>query len=110
MTAVREPVRTDRVRSDYADLSARIRAAGLLERRTGYYVAKFALTLGAFAAVWTAFVLIEQAKGVLAARAGLPVSEAFTRMRTHARRSGITLTAVAAAVVNGSLDRVRLGF
>ena len=47
-----------RPRSDYAELSARVRAAGLLERRTGYYVAKFAVTLGAFAAGWVAFVLI----------------------------------------------------
>jgi fatty acid desaturase len=44
--------------SDYAELSARVRAAGLLERRPGYYVAKFAVTLAAFGAGWTAFVLI----------------------------------------------------
>jgi GAF domain-containing protein len=49
-------------------------------------------------------VLIEQAKGVLAARAGITVSEAFTRMRTHARRNHVTLTAVASGVVDGSLD------
>lgn len=49
-------------------------------------------------------VLIEQAKGVLAARAGISVADAFTRMRTHARRDGVTLTAVAAALVEGSLD------
>jgi hypothetical protein len=55
-------------------------------------------------------VLIEQAKGVLAARAGISVAEAFTRMRTHARSTGLTLTAVATAVLNGSVDRVRLGF
>lgn len=49
-------------------------------------------------------VLIEQAKGVLAARAGITVSEAFARMRTHARRNHVTLTAVASGVVDGSLD------
>jgi GAF domain-containing protein len=49
-------------------------------------------------------VLIEQAKGVLAARAGLSVADAFTRMRAHARRHGLTLTAVAGAVVEGRLD------
>jgi GAF domain-containing protein len=54
-------------------------------------------------------VLIEQAKGVLAARAGISVSEAFARMRTHARATGLTLTAVAMAVVNGSPEQVRLG-
>ena len=55
-------------------------------------------------------VLIEQAKGVLAARAEVSVSEAFTRLRDHARHSGLTLTSVATAVVNGSLDaRVLMG-
>ncbi|TFV72955.1 ANTAR domain-containing protein [Blastococcus sp. CT_GayMR19] len=49
-------------------------------------------------------VLIEQAKGVLAARAGIGVAEAFVRMRSYARRSGLSLTAVAAAVVDGSMD------
>jgi AmiR/NasT family two-component response regulator len=47
---------------------------------------------------------------VLAASAGITVSEAFSRMRTHARRTGLTLTAVATAVVNGQPDQVRLGF
>jgi hypothetical protein len=53
-------------------------------------------------------VLIEQAKGVLAARSGLSVAEAFTRMRAHARRRGLTLTAVAGAVVEGRLDEAVL--
>lgn len=48
-------------------------------------------------------VLIEQAKGVLAAQADIDVAEAFTRMRAHARRNGRTLTTVATAVVEGSL-------
>jgi GAF domain-containing protein len=46
---------------------------------------------------------IEQAKGVLSARAGISVSEAFSRMRTHARRTGQQLTRVAEAVIAGSL-------
>ena len=49
-------------------------------------------------------VLIEQAKGVLAARAGISVTEAFTRMRHLARRTGVTLTSVATAVLDRSLD------
>jgi GAF domain-containing protein len=49
-------------------------------------------------------VLIEQAKGVLAARARVDVVEAFARMRGHARRHGVPLTAVATAVLEGSLD------
>lgn len=56
-------------------------------------------------------VLIEQAKGVLAARADITVIEAFTRMRAHARGSGLTLTGVATAVLEGSIDeRVLVGY
>ena len=58
MTVDATLTRPSRTRSDYAELSQRVRTAGLLERRTGYYVAKFALTLGAFAAGWVAFALI----------------------------------------------------
>jgi transcriptional regulator with GAF, ATPase, and Fis domain len=49
-------------------------------------------------------IVIEQAKGVLSARAAISVGEAFTRMRTHARRTGEPLTTVAEAVVTGALD------
>jgi len=45
-------------RSDYFELSLRIRSAGLLARRTAYYIAKFILTQATFAAGWVAFVLI----------------------------------------------------
>lgn len=48
-------------------------------------------------------IVIEQAKGVLAARAGTDVAEAFARLRDHARRSGVPLEAVATAVVTGAL-------
>ena len=44
--------------TDYAELSRRIRSAGLLERRTAYYVVVFALAWLLFAAAWAAFVLI----------------------------------------------------
>ncbi|WP_299035823.1 GAF and ANTAR domain-containing protein [uncultured Pseudokineococcus sp.] len=52
----------------------------------------------------TSRVLVEQAKGVLAERAGVDVGEAFALMRSHARRRGTTLTSIATAVVEGSLD------
>ena len=48
-------------------------------------------------------ILIEQAKGALAALAGVNVAEAFTAMRAHARNNGMALTNVAAAVVDGEL-------
>lgn len=48
-------------------------------------------------------IVLEQAKGVLATRAGISVGEAFTRLRQHSRRHGIALTAVATGVVSGEL-------
>ncbi|MGJ7441730.1 GAF domain-containing protein [Aquipuribacter sp. MA13-6] len=48
-------------------------------------------------------VLLEQAKGMLAARAGIGVDEAFTRMRRHARGHGLPLTDVAGQVISGTL-------
>jgi GAF domain-containing protein len=47
-------------------------------------------------------VVVEQAKGALAARTHSNVNEAFDRMRAHARRNNVTLTDVASAVVNGA--------
>ncbi|WP_414941347.1 GAF and ANTAR domain-containing protein [Amycolatopsis sp. cmx-11-51] len=49
-------------------------------------------------------IIIEQAKGVLAERAGIGVSTAFQRLRTFARSSNRRLSDVAHGVVNGSLD------
>ena len=48
-------------------------------------------------------ILIEQAKGVLAAKVGIGVDVAFARMREHARHNREHLSAVAAAVVNGTM-------
>ncbi len=47
-------------------------------------------------------ILVEQAKGALAARTGVSVNEAFSRMRAHARRNNLGLTAVATSVVEGA--------
>jgi transcriptional regulator with GAF, ATPase, and Fis domain len=49
-------------------------------------------------------ILIEQAKGVLSARAGVDVAVAFRLMRTYARGAGESLTTVAEAVVANTLD------
>jgi GAF domain-containing protein len=48
-------------------------------------------------------ILIEQAKGVLSARARTSVDQAFTTMRSYARRTGSQLTAVADGVVTGRI-------
>jgi hypothetical protein len=46
-------------------------------------------------------VLVEQAKGALAARATISLNEAFDRIRNHARRNQRTVASVATEVVNG---------
>ena len=56
------PPRTDpagpRRGSDFAELSRRIKDAGLLARRPGYYAAKIGLTAALLVAGWTVFVLL----------------------------------------------------
>ncbi|MDT7745428.1 MAG: hypothetical protein QOE59_4506 [Actinomycetota bacterium] len=49
-------------------------------------------------------IAIEQAKGVLAERHDLELGAAFARLRSHARSNRQTLTLVARAVLDGSLD------
>jgi GAF domain-containing protein len=55
-------------------------------------------------AALTSRVVIEQAKGVIAERAGVDLAEAFTRLRRYARNRNLRLTAVAEAAINGTLD------
>jgi GAF domain-containing protein len=52
----------------------------------------------------TSRVVIEQAKGVLAERAGVDLAEAFSRLRAYARSSNLRLTDVAQAAIDGTLD------
>jgi GAF domain-containing protein len=47
---------------------------------------------------------IEQAKGVISARAGVDLAEAFFRLRAYARNRNLRLTDVAQAAVDGILD------
>jgi len=49
-------------------------------------------------------VVIEQAKGVLSERAGIDLTEAFSRMRNYARGNNLRLTDVAQSAVDGTLD------
>lgn len=49
-------------------------------------------------------VVIEQAKGTLAERHGIGLSEAFERLRHHSRTHRVKLREVAAQVVRGELD------
>jgi GAF domain-containing protein len=49
-------------------------------------------------------ILIEQAKGVLAASAGLTMTEAFSTLRSYSRSNNLTLRSVAAGVVDRSIS------
>lgn len=49
-------------------------------------------------------ILIEQAKGVLSERLRITVTEAFTLLRGHARRSGRRLAELSATVIDGTAD------
>ena len=49
-------------------------------------------------------VVIEQAKGMLAERAGVSLPDAFTAMRSYARGRGCGLTSVANSVLDGTLE------
>ena len=53
-------------------------------------------------------VLIEQAKGALAERAGIDVERAFGRLRSHARRHHWPLTQTARGILDGTLDADQL--
>ena len=53
-------------------------------------------------------IVIEQAKGMLSAQTGTDVATAFTALRSHARRTGAALTAVATAVVSGAVHAADL--
>lgn len=53
-------------------------------------------------------ILIEQAKGVVAERTGLPMAEAFRVLRAHSRNNGRRLSDVAADVIAGKLDESEL--
>jgi GAF domain-containing protein len=48
-------------------------------------------------------IVIEQAKGVVAERAGVDMDEAFTRLRNHARSHNLRLADIAANVISGTL-------
>jgi AmiR/NasT family two-component response regulator len=49
-------------------------------------------------------VVIEQAKGVLSAHAGVDMDHAFTALRGYARSHNLRLSALAFTVANGTAD------
>ena len=71
-TAMR-PVRA-RHTTTYAELSLRVRDAGLMRRRYGFYWARIVGLVAAFAAVWVAFVLVGNSWFQLGVAAALAVA------------------------------------
>jgi GAF domain-containing protein len=54
-------------------------------------------------------IVIEQAKGVVAERAGVGIEQPFSALRRYARDHGLRLVGVAEAVIGGSLAPSALG-
>ena len=54
--------------------------------------------------LWASRVVIEQAKGMLAERAGIEITEAFYLLQNYARSHSLLLAEVARAAVDGTLD------
>lgn len=103
-----EPRRLDDEHLAIGQAMADIATIGLLHERT---LREQTVLSEQLQAALHSRVLIEQAKGVLAARAGVGIAEAFARMRAHARSHGLPLTGVAASVIDGTLDdRAVTGF
>lgn len=92
---------TDRVAQALADIAT----IGLLQawelRRREELAAQLQHAL-------TSRIVIEQAKGVAGERLGLSMDAAFSSLRSYARSNNLRISEVAASVVDGSFDLVRL--
>jgi hypothetical protein len=96
-----------------ADLSigqamADVATVGLIQERANAASEQLAIQLQT---ALSSRVQLEQAKGVLAQRAGLQMDEAFQVMRAYARSHNRRLSDVAAQIIDGTLDdnQVRTG-
>lgn len=96
--------------SDYAQLSRRVRAAGLLDRRPGYYVARISLVVGLWLAGWAAFALLGPSwwqlavaafMAVMFSQAGFLGHDAGHRQVFASRRANDVLGVIAGNVLAG---------
>ncbi|WP_026874848.1 fatty acid desaturase family protein [Jiangella gansuensis] len=69
--------------SDFAGLSRQIAAAGLLDRRPGYYVVRIGLVAAAYAAGWSAFAVIGDSWWQILVAVGLAVVFAQVALVAH---------------------------
>ena len=84
---------------------ADVATIGLLHQRNGYEQTILSEQLQT---ALNSRVMVEQAKGVLSARAGVSITEAFDLLRSYARHHKTPLTDVSSAVVDGSLTAAAL--
>jgi fatty acid desaturase len=96
--------------SDYAQLSRQVRAAGLLDRRPGYYSARIALVTGLWLAAWTVFALLGPSwwqlavaafMAVMCAQAGFLGHDAGHRQVFTSHRANDALGLLAGNVLTG---------
>jgi len=85
---------------DLGQAMADVATIGLLQRRA---VAEREVLAEQLQTALNSRVLLEQAKGMLAERGGVTVGEAFTLMRSYARRTGQALSLVAAGILDDSI-------
>ena len=84
---------------------ADIATIGLLQRRT---TLNAQLHLGQVQHALHSRIVIEQAKGIIAQQAGIPIDDAFERLRTHARNHNRRLHDLARAVIDGEMTAASL--
>jgi hypothetical protein len=85
---------------------ADVATVGLLQERA---IAARELVATQLQGALTSRVVLEQAKGMLAQRAGLSLDQAFQLMRGYARSNNRKLSDVAAGIIDGSLGNNLLG-
>jgi fatty acid desaturase len=73
----------ERTGSDFAELNRRINAAGLLDRRPGYYAVRLGLVAAAYVGGWTAFVVVGASWWTLAVAVLLAVVFAQVALVAH---------------------------
>lgn len=101
----REPGRLSEADLGIGQAMADVATVGLIQERS---IAARELLATQLQTALTSRVRLEQAKGMLAERTGLPMDQAFRLMRDYARGRGRRLTDVAAQIIDGSLDQNQL--
>lgn len=84
-----------------AQALADIATIGILQQRT---IARGEVLAEQLQTALNSRVVIEQAKGVLAATAGLDMDDAYRKLRAYCRQRNLRLTDTAGAVASGTLD------